>query len=79
MQIYGSEQIVSSLIAKKTESGASRKNPDLPDDPDATLYYVLPLAAFHHKLCECSSQLFGKALSRGCCRPLQHQRRSCGR
>ena len=39
----GNEDLVNSIIHAKQEAGMARPHPDLPNDPEATLYYALAL------------------------------------
>ena len=36
----GNQDLVESICRAKEEAGLTRPHPDLPDDPEATLYYV---------------------------------------
>lgn len=37
----GDEDVVSKIIERKIQMGQTKDHPDAPDDPHATLYYVL--------------------------------------
>ena len=40
---HANEDLVNSIIRSKQEAGLSRAHPDLPNDPEATLFYARAL------------------------------------